>query len=74
VAGRGSSSRAPGYTGEDGFEIYLPNDLAPVAGAAMSGRVRMFHRPRARDTLRLEMKYAPIDATTLMTQPPDQAA
>jgi len=61
-----------GYTGEDGFEIYLPNDLAPSCWeAAMEAGAPFGIVPvglGARDTLRLEMKYAlygkDIDDTT----------
>lgn len=43
-----------GYTGEDGFEIMLPADLAPVLWQALAGeRVRPCGLG-ARDTLRLE--------------------
>jgi aminomethyltransferase len=61
-----------GYTGEDGFEIYTPNELAPdcwdaaVEAGAAHGAVPI--GLGARDTLRLEMKFAlygnDIDETT----------
>jgi aminomethyltransferase len=61
-----------GYTGEDGFEIYLPNELAKDCWeVAMELGQRFDIVPiglGARDTLRLEMKYAlygnDIDDTT----------
>lgn len=61
-----------GYTGEDGFEIYVPNDLAQSCWeAAMEAGKEFDIIPiglGARDTLRLEMKYAlygnDIDDTT----------
>lgn len=61
-----------GYTGEDGFEIYLPNDLAVrFWEQAMEVGQAFGMLPiglGARDTLRLEMKYAlygnDIDMTT----------
>ncbi|GAB4314685.1 MAG: glycine cleavage system aminomethyltransferase GcvT [Candidatus Zixiibacteriota bacterium] len=61
-----------GYTGEDGFEIYLPNALAEGCwDAAMQAGAQFDIKPiglGARDTLRLEMKYAlygnDIDDTT----------
>lgn len=61
-----------GYTGEDGFEIYVPNDLAQSCWeAAMEVGEEFGITPiglGARDTLRLEMKFAlygnDIDDTT----------
>ncbi|MCH8992485.1 MAG: glycine cleavage system aminomethyltransferase GcvT [Acidobacteria bacterium] len=61
-----------GYTGEDGFELYLPNALAePCWDAALEIGAEHGIQPiglGARDTLRLEMKYAlyglDIDDTT----------
>lgn len=61
-----------GYTGEDGFEIYVPNELAVSCWeAAMEVGSEFGILPiglGARDTLRLEMKYAlygnDIDDTT----------
>jgi aminomethyltransferase len=51
-----------GYTGEDGFEIYLPWDSAPqVWNALLKNGAPLGLKPcglGARDTLRLEMKYA----------------
>ena len=49
-----------GYTGEDGFELYLPANLAPSVWRAL---VQLENGPipcglGARDTLRLEHKYA----------------
>lgn len=61
-----------GYTGEDGFEIYVPNELAESCWqAAMEAGKEFDITPiglGARDTLRLEMKYTlygnDIDDTT----------
>jgi aminomethyltransferase len=61
-----------GYTGEDGFEIYLPNAMAQDCwDAAMEAGAEFGITPiglGARDTLRLEMKFAlygnDIDDTT----------
>ncbi|MBL8639472.1 MAG: glycine cleavage system aminomethyltransferase GcvT [Alphaproteobacteria bacterium] len=58
-----------GYTGEDGFEISLPNDSAPAMWQKLLGHSEV--RPiglAARDSLRLEMGYClyghDIDETT----------
>ncbi len=58
-----------GYTGEDGFEISLPNDEAPEIWQQLTGHAEV--KPvglAARDSLRLEMGYAlyghDIDDTT----------
>ncbi|MEW5701462.1 MAG: glycine cleavage system aminomethyltransferase GcvT [Candidatus Zixiibacteriota bacterium] len=72
VAGKRIVFSRTGYTGEDGFEIYLPNDLAVSCWeAAMAAGTEYGIVPvglGARDTLRLEMKYAlygkDIDDTT----------
>ncbi|MEW5875848.1 MAG: glycine cleavage system aminomethyltransferase GcvT [Candidatus Zixiibacteriota bacterium] len=61
-----------GYTGEDGFEIYLPNELAEDCwDSVMEAGHEFGIQPiglGARDTLRLEMKFAlygnDIDETT----------
>lgn len=61
-----------GYTGEDGFEVYVPNELAADCwDAAMEAGAEHGVAPiglGARDTLRLEMKFAlygnDIDETT----------
>jgi aminomethyltransferase len=61
-----------GYTGEDGFEIYIPNAHAETVWRALWPKtVELGGRPiglGARDTLRLEMKYClygnDIDRTT----------
>ena len=61
-----------GYTGEDGFELYLPNELAPKFWEKAMEAGREFEVEPiglgARDSLRLEMKYAlygnDIDRTT----------
>lgn len=51
-----------GYTGEDGFELYVPWDLGPKVWRTLVERgTPMGLRPcglGARDTLRTEMKYA----------------
>jgi aminomethyltransferase len=61
-----------GYTGEDGFEIYIPNAHAATVWRALWPKTQeLGGRPiglGARDTLRLEMKYClygnDIDKTT----------
>ncbi|MCX7021385.1 MAG: glycine cleavage system aminomethyltransferase GcvT [bacterium] len=61
-----------GYTGEDGFEIYIPNAHAVTVWRALWPKTQeLGGRPiglGARDTLRLEMKYClygnDIDKTT----------
>lgn len=61
-----------GYTGEDGFELYFPNELAAKFWkGAMEAGEEFGVEPiglAARDSLRLEMKYAlygnDIDGTT----------
>jgi aminomethyltransferase len=62
VAGHTVVFSRTGYTGEDGFEIYLPNDLAEGCwDAAMKAGAEFGITPiglGARDTLRLEMKFA----------------
>lgn len=72
VNGKAVMFSRTGYTGEDGFEIYMPNDLAADCwDAAMEAGAEFDVAPiglGARDTLRLEMKYAlygnDIDDTT----------
>lgn len=72
VAGHKVLFSRTGYTGEDGFELYLPNELAPACwDAAMEAGAEFGIVPvglGARDTLRLEMKFAlyghDIDDTT----------
>jgi len=69
VAGLEAVISRTGYTGEDGFELYVPNDVAvPLWNAIMAtGRVAPAGLG-ARDTLRLEMGMAlygnDIDDTT----------
>ena len=72
VAGIDALVARTGYTGEDGFELYVPAGEAARLWAALieAGRPEDI-RPiglGARDTLRLEMKYAlygnDIDQTT----------
>ncbi|MBU0982725.1 MAG: glycine cleavage system aminomethyltransferase GcvT [candidate division Zixibacteria bacterium] len=61
-----------GYTGEDGFEIYIPNEQCPALWKAVSSAGANHGMELiglgARDTLRLEMKMAlygnDIDQTT----------
>jgi aminomethyltransferase len=61
-----------GYTGEDGFELYLPNKLASTLWEKAMEAGREFEVEPiglgARDSLRMEMKYAlygnDIDRTT----------
>jgi len=69
VAGHAAIISRTGYTGEDGFELYIPNDSAvPLWNALLAtGRVTPCGLG-ARDTLRLEMGMAlygnDIDDTT----------
>src|SRR5688572_27523451 len=69
VAGHAAIVSRTGYTGEDGFELYVPNDTAvPLWNALMgTGRITPCGLG-ARDTLRLEMGMAlygnDIDDTT----------
>ena len=62
VAGAEAMVSRTGYTGEDGFEIYLAPEDAPAVWAALMEAGRSFGiKPiglGARDTLRLEMGYA----------------
>jgi len=61
-----------GYTGEDGFELYIPNQHCPALWTAVMEAGKEFEMQLiglgARDTLRLEMKMAlygnDIDKTT----------
>ena len=50
-----------GYTGEDGFELYLPSEKGPMAWRHLLHKGKPFGiRPcglGARDTLRIEMRY-----------------
>ncbi len=72
VAGVPATVSRTGYTGEDGFEIFLSDRSAPEAWQKiMSAGAPLGLKPAglgARDTLRMEMKYAlygnDIDATT----------
>ena len=72
VAGVEAIISRTGYTGEDGFELYLPNESAPKFwNEAMKAGEEFGVQPiglGARDSLRLEMKYAlygnDIDKTT----------
>lgn len=58
---QGAMVARTGYTGEDGFEVYLPNHLAaPVWGALMDAGAPHGVLPiglGARDTLRLEARF-----------------
>jgi aminomethyltransferase len=62
VAGVRALVARTGYTGEDGFEIYLPPNDAPKVWCALLDAGASFGilpcGLGARDTLRLEMKYA----------------
>jgi aminomethyltransferase len=62
VAGEGAMLSRTGYTGEDGFEIYLsPDRVATVWGALLEAGIPLGLLPcglGARDTLRLEAKMA----------------
>jgi aminomethyltransferase len=72
VAGVATLISRTGYTGEDGFELYVPwNDSERVWTALLDAGKQADAGPiglGARDTLRLEMRYAlygnDIDATT----------
>ena len=72
IAGVTTLVSRTGYTGEDGFELYLPwNDTERVWTALLDAGKLVDAAPiglGARDTLRLEMRYAlygnDIDATT----------
>ena len=72
VAGRKILFSRTGYTGEDGFELYLPPDACEPMWDAVEDAGREFDiKPvglGARDSLRLEMKYClygnDIDKTT----------
>jgi aminomethyltransferase len=72
VAGVPALISRTGYTGEDGFELYVPwHDTERVWTALLDAGQRLDGGPiglGARDTLRLEMRYAlygnDIDATT----------
>ncbi len=72
VAGRDAMVARTGYTGEDGFELYVENEDAPAVWDALLEKGQdLGVKPiglGARDSLRLEMKYAlygnDIDETT----------
>ncbi|RMH68832.1 MAG: glycine cleavage system aminomethyltransferase GcvT [Gemmatimonadetes bacterium] len=72
IAGYDALISRTGYTGEDGFELYLPPEACPAAwDAAVEAGAEFGIKPvglGARDTLRLEMKMAlygnDIDHTT----------
>jgi aminomethyltransferase len=72
VAGVPGILSRTGYTGEDGFELYLPSDRTETVWEALLGEGKRDGVAPiglgARDTLRLEMKYAlygnDIDQTT----------
>ena len=61
VAGRAAIISATGYTGEDGFELFLAAEDAPAAWAALldsgGGQGLVAAGLGARDSLRLEMGY-----------------
>jgi aminomethyltransferase len=62
VAGKKAIIARTGYTGEDGFELFLsPADATPVWQALLEAGKPLGVQPAglgARDTLRLEMKYS----------------
>ena len=58
VAGVEGVISATGYTGEDGFELYLPAVGAPAVWAALVAAGAVPAGLGARDSLRLEMGYA----------------
>ena len=68
IAGVPAILARTGYTGEDGFELALPSNEAPAIWKALVAKGVKQAGLGARDTLRLEMKYAlygnDIDETT----------
>ncbi len=58
VHGRQGIISRTGYTGEDGFEIYIPNDIAVVVWDALLANGAVPIGLAARDMLRTEMGYA----------------
>ncbi|MFH0881804.1 MAG: glycine cleavage system aminomethyltransferase GcvT [bacterium] len=72
IAGHRAIISRTGYTGEEGFELYVDNEEAPAVWDAVMDEGREFDIAPiglgARDTLRMEMKYAlygnDIDETT----------
>ena len=58
VAGLPGAISRTGYTGEDGFELYLPADGAATAWRALEDAGAVPAGLGARDSLRLEMGYA----------------
>jgi aminomethyltransferase len=60
IAGERALLSRTGYTGEDGYEIYIPSSVAAAVWDALVAAGRDALRPvglGARDTLRLEMGY-----------------
>ena len=61
IAGKRTLISRTGYTGEDGFELYIPSDFAPAIYDALLKAGSEFKLQSiglgARDTLRLESKY-----------------
>lgn len=68
VAGTEVLAARTGYTGEDGFELFVPADAAPAVWGALVGAGATPIGLGARDTLRLEAKLClygnDIDETT----------
>ena len=58
VAGVAGTISRTGYTGEDGFELYLPAEGAAVVWRALEDAGALPAGLGARDSLRLEMGYA----------------
>lgn len=58
VAGAACQISRTGYTGEDGFELYLPASAAPGVWRALEAAGAVPAGLGARDSLRLEMGYA----------------
>ncbi|MDQ6994933.1 MAG: glycine cleavage T C-terminal barrel domain-containing protein, partial [Mariprofundaceae bacterium] len=58
IAGASGIISRTGYTGEDGFEIYIPNEIAIEVWQALLDKAAVPIGLAARDMLRTEMGYA----------------